>query len=125
MAKNQIISGWGKGSQIIKNGDKRIGFHLSCKPDKLLGGKEFHSNPRNGVASYEVIDKSSVKNTSNMVKRGILGSLLAGDAGLLAGALSSKNTNTYTIAVEFKDGKRSLIELDDEYYKIFIRDCFV
>lgn len=124
MAKNQIISGWGKGSQIIKEGLK--GFEtLTCKPDKLLGSKDFHSKTRNGIASYEVIDKSSVKNTSNMVKRGILGSLLAGDAGLLAGALSSKDTNTYTIAVEFKDGKRSLIELDDEYYKIFIRDCFV
>ena len=125
MAKNQIISGWGKGSPIIKRGDKMIGFYLFCKPDKLLGEKVFISKPRNGVASYEVIDKSSTKNTGNMVKRGIFGSLLAGDAGLLAGALSSKDTNTYTIAVEFKDGKRSLIELDDEYYKIFIRDCFV
>jgi hypothetical protein len=43
---------------------------------------------------------------------------------MLAGAMSAKNKGTYHIAVEFHDGKKSLIEADDKKYKAILKACF-
>ena len=48
---------------------------------------------------------------------------MLGPVGLLAG-LSAKNKGTYLIEMEFQDGKRSLLEVDDKKYKKIIEVLF-
>lgn len=43
--------------------------------------------------------------------------------GLLAG-LSAKKKGVYIIALEFKDGKKSLLEVDDKIYKALLKKLF-
>ena len=51
------------------------------------------------------------------------GVALLGGVGILAG-LSAKNKGIFTIAIQWKDGKKSLIEIDDKLYKKFINEMF-
>ena len=53
-----------------------------------------------------------------------MGGALLGPVGLLAGGLSAKNKGAYQIALAFKDGKRSLIEVDDKIYKALVASLF-
>lgn len=52
-----------------------------------------------------------------------MGGFLLGPVGLLDG-LSAKNKGVHIIAVQFKDGKKSLIEIDEKLYKAFLKNCF-
>ena len=54
------------------------------------------------------LDKSTVENY-NVVKSSPKGIFYRG---------------SYTISVDFTDGKRSLISLDDKYYEIFLKSTF-
>ena len=42
--------------------------------------------------------------------------------GGIAGAISSKNG--YQVSVQFKDGKKSLLEVDETIYKAIVQGCF-
>ena len=76
------------------------------------------------VESYELVTDEHRKSASSGAIRGLVGHFLLGGAGLIAGALSAKSKGIYTIAIQFKDGKRSLIEVDDKIYKNIIKKCF-
>lgn len=54
---------------------------------------------------------------------GAVGGILLGPVGLLAG-LSAKNKDIYQIAIQLKDGKRSLLEVDDKICKALVKSCF-
>lgn len=75
------------------------------------------------VESYEVIGEESQTSATSAVARGAIGAALLGPVGLTA-ALSAKKKGLHTIALQFKNGKRSLAEVDDEIYKILVRDLF-
>lgn len=118
-AKNQVISGYGAGANIFNSGSA-----LSFKLGNNLGERVIVKNNRyNSVVSYDVLNEDIVKSGTSAVLKGMLGSALIGNAGLLAG-ISAKNVGIYTIAIEFKDGKRSLIEIDDVYYKVLMKRLF-
>ncbi len=117
MASNSVIGGDYKGS--------------SCK---MTGGKSNHVEIRDSfrgnipltkttVASYSLVDAEERKSASSGVLRAGVGAFLLGPIGLAAG-LSAKRKGIYTIAIEFRDGRKSLIEIDEELYKQFIRDVF-
>lgn len=71
------------------------------------------------IESYEVIDKSEGK--SSLGKTIGLGAVF-GVAGALAGANSKKGGAT-TIKIVWKDGEKSIIELDPQTYRAFLRVC--
>lgn len=75
------------------------------------------------VEKYEVVDEKSQKSAISAIGRGFIGASLLGPVGLLAG-LSAKSKGVHTIAIQFKDGKRSLIEVDDDIYKELIKKLF-
>ena len=75
------------------------------------------------VENYEVVDETSRKSAASAVGRAAVGGLLLGPIGLAAG-LSAKSKGTHTVAIYFKDGKRSLIEVDDKIYKALISSLF-
>lgn len=75
------------------------------------------------VSSYEVITEEHRKSAVSGVVRGLVGKAVLGPVGLLAG-LSAKNVGTYTIAVNWKSGKKSLIEVNDKIYKLILKEMF-
>lgn len=76
------------------------------------------------VESYELITEEHRKSAASGIARGLVGGALLGPVGLLAGGLSAKNKGTYQVAIQFKDGKRSLLEIDDKIYKGLIKALF-
>lgn len=73
------------------------------------------------ISSYSVIDESNKDQYSFW--KGALGVVLLGGIGAVAG-LKGKKRKEYLIAVEWKDGEKSLILIDDEYYKVFVKSMF-
>lgn len=79
---------------------------------------------RDTVTSYDVVDEDSRKSAGSGVARGLVGGALLGPVGAVAGGLSAKNKRSITIAIEFKDGKRSLLEVDGNLYKAIVQALF-
>ena len=69
------------------------------------------------------MDEEQRTKAMSAIGRGMVGSLALGPVGLLAG-LSAKKKGTYLVAIKFKDGKESLIELDDTLYKALVKTLF-
>ncbi len=85
-----------------------------------------HSVTKDCVSSYEVIDETNQNKYSFW--KGALGVALLGGIGAIAGIGGKKKE--YLIAIEWADypkhseGNRSLICIDERYYKTFIRSMF-
>ncbi len=75
----------------------------------------------NNISSYTVIDETNKDQYSFW--KGALGVALFGSVGAVAG-IGGKNKKEYLIAVEWKDGDKSLILINDEYYKVFVKSMF-
>lgn len=114
MATNMIIAGDYKDRMLVasKNG-LVIGVSFT---------KRVQLN-KDTVEKYELIEEEHRTKAMSAIGRGMVGSLVLGPVGILAG-LSAKKKGTHIVAVQFKDGKESLIEIDDKLYKILIRTLF-
>lgn len=114
-AKNKVIAGDYIGSAVsVTLGSPFLstGFLKS-----VLLNKEV-------VENYELITDEHRKSAKSGIARGLVGGALLGPVGMLAGGMSAKSKGIYQIAIEFKDGKRSLIEADDNFYKALVKCCF-
>ncbi len=76
------------------------------------------------VESYELITDEHRKSAKSGIARGLVGGALLGPVGILAGGMSAKSKGIYQVPIQFKDGKRSLLEVDDKIYKAIIQACF-
>lgn len=76
------------------------------------------------VEDYKLITDEHRKSAASGVGRGLVGGALLGPVGMLAGAMSVKSKGIYQIAIQFKDGNKSLIEVDDKIYKAIVKACF-
>lgn len=115
MAKNKVIEGYYIGCDIISSfGESYIltGFTKTLTLDKTT------------IESYEVVTGETKKSATSVATRALVGGLLFGGVGLLAGGLSAKNKTDYLIALNFKDGKRCLIDVDEKIYKNIVSKCF-
>ena len=107
MAKiNYVLEGKYKNGKIVNAGDMLL----------LDGGLT-----KRYISSYTVIDETNKDQYSFW--KGALGVALLGGWGAVAG-ISGKNKKEYLIAIEWKSGEKSLILLDDEYYKVFVKSMF-
>lgn len=79
---------------------------------------------RHTVQSYEVITDEHRKSASSGLVKGAIGGAVFGGVGMLAGGLSAKNKGIYQVSLQFRDGKRSLIEIDDTMYKQLIKELY-
>lgn len=114
-AANKVIAGDYEKKAVTVSGSKVVistGFMKSVTLD------------RNTVEAYELITDEHRKSAASGAARGIVGGVLLGPVGLLAGGLSAKSKGIYQVAIQFKDGKKSLIEVDDKIYKTLIKCCF-
>lgn len=75
------------------------------------------------VSIYEVLNQDSRMSSSSAVGRAIVGSAILGPIGMVA-AMGAKNKESYMIALQFKDGKKSLLEVDNTIYKALIKSLF-
>lgn len=108
---NVILEGYGKGNEIGKlsgnNYLSQIGLGWAFKPPY--------------VQSYTVIDETN-KNQYSFWK-GALGVALLGGVGAIAG-IGGKKKKEYLVAIEWQDGEKSLICIDDEKYKVLVKSLF-
>ncbi|MGJ0848308.1 hypothetical protein ACR77J_16580 [Tissierella praeacuta] len=114
MASNMVIAG------DYKN--KMVGSTLKCLTIKTGWMQKVEIN-KSTVEAYEIVDEEQKTKAMSAIGRGMIGSLALGPVGMLAG-LSAKKKKTYLIAIKFKDGKESLIEINDVFYKHLIKSLF-
>ncbi len=113
-AKNAVINGDYKGKLVGQGGGNAfitLGIFKSIDLNKKT------------IDSYEVVDEEHQKSASSAVGRAAVGSFLLGPVGLLAG-MAAKTKGSYMIAIQFKDGKRSLMEVDEKIYKAILSSMF-
>ena len=116
-AKNQVIAGDYNGNKVYAAGGNQLGIGRA----KDYGYIAICAKP--WIESYELITEDKVKSGTSAILRGMAGVALLVGVGILAG-LSAKNKGIFTIAIQWKDGKKSLIEIDDKLYKKFINEMF-
>lgn len=73
------------------------------------------------VSSYNVIDEFNKEEYSFW--KGAVGAAFFGGLGAFAG-INGKSRKEYLVSIEWKDGNKSLILIDDEYYKVFVKSMF-
>lgn len=116
-AKNKVIAGDYQGREI----GGMLGLIYILERGKDNPSIDIDSK---NVESYELITDEHRKSASSGVARGIVGGALLGPVGMLAGGLSAKSKGIYTVAIQWKDGKKSLIEINDKLYKNLVKSCF-
>lgn len=115
-AKNRVIAGDYSGKQVLGGGIAQAGISIGFVKQLYLNNTT--------VESYELITDEHHKSAVSSATRGIVGGALLGSVGLVAGAMSAKEKGIYQIAIQFKDGKCSLLEVDDKIYKAIVQACF-
>lgn len=78
---------------------------------------------RQSVANLVPLDDDSQISIPSAATRGLIGELLLGPIGLVAAA-TAKRHGIHIVGIEFKDGKRSVLEIDDKIYKALVTSCF-
>jgi hypothetical protein len=73
------------------------------------------------IESWELITEESQKSVSSSLVRGLVGGALLGPLGLVVGATTGSKTTEYNIAVNWKDGKKSIFLLGTNDYKLFLK----
>ncbi len=115
-AQNKVIAGDYNGRDVTG------GFGVIS----LYGGRSVNSIPidKKTVEAYELVTDEHRKSAASGAARGLVGGVLLGPVGALAGGLSATNKGVYIVAVQFKDGKKSLLEVNDKMYKLIVTNCF-
>lgn len=113
-AKNKVIAGDYKGKDIIFN-------RKSIRIRKLFTELELNSTT---VEAYELMKESHRKDTTSAATKALVGSFLLGPAGLFAGIAGASEVGVYRVAIKFKDGCSSLIEINEAAYNVLVNSCF-
>ncbi|WP_077212345.1 hypothetical protein [Bacillus dakarensis] len=115
MAENKVIAGEYEGGTVQKElfEDK---VTIDFKGEKMMLDKTT-------VEHYDILDETSRKSAISAMGRGLAGAVVLGPVGLLAG-LSAKSKSTHTLAIQFKDGKKSLIDIDKKIYSVLLKRLF-
>lgn len=118
-AKNKVLAGDYEGCNVVT----ALG---SVSLMKSEGFKTVVNIPIDSehVEDYQVITDDVRKSAVSGAARGLVGGFLLGPAGLIAGGLSAKKKGVYNIAIQFKDGTKALVEVDDKAYKAIMKSCF-
>lgn len=109
-ARNQVIAGDYKGKDV-KYGRKKIEISSFMRDIPLNSDT---------VAAYELVNKETKKDKAGAIRKG----LIWGAGGLIAHAALSDGIGIYNVAIQFKDGKSCLIEIDEGAYQVLNQTCF-
>lgn len=115
-ASNKVIDGEYKGCLVVgMKGAKDTIVSISTgmlKKPVILSSEN--------VEAYELVTDQHVKSAASGVARGLVGGALLGPVGMIAGAVTAKEKGIYTVVIKFKDGKTSLLEVDDNIYNCIV-----
>lgn len=115
-ASNKVIAGEYVGKQILGGGAAQASISLGFLKQLYLNNST--------VVSYELVTDEHRKSAASGITKGLIGGALLGGVGMIAGAMAAKEKGIYQVAIQFKDEKRSLVEIDDKLYKALIQQCF-
>lgn len=119
MAQSKVIAGDYMGHGVIVDG-----VELAIVIKQTFTSCEKLTLNKSTVLEYEVLDQKTRKSASSAVGRAFVGSVVLGPAGLFAG-LSAKSKNAGAqVAVQFRNGKKSLLELNQKDYNRLIKTLF-
>ena len=118
-ASNMVIDGEFKGKSIVCV----YGRVSIVVKNAIFGKRKDVYLDYNTVASYQLIDQSSDVSMTSALTRGIVGQAIAGDAGGFAGAMSAKVYDTNIVLIVYRDGRKSLIEIDKTAYECLKKNC--
>lgn len=104
-AKNEFLQGKYKGKIFVKRMDGKLSI--------LDGWKQIMLDETN-ISNIEIMNQEQSKDTGSTVARGLVGGVLLGPVGLLAGAMLGKNSSINMITITFTDGQKSLVEVDKD-----------
>ncbi len=117
MALNSVIAGdYKKYNVLYQGGSVYLSEFNSWNPKTIYLDKDT-------VREYNVVNENYKKTVGGVVGRAAVGAAILGPIGLLAGA-TAKNKGTYVVAITFRDGKQSLLEIDEKRYKALVTSCF-
>lgn len=111
-AKNQVIEGKFKGQYLIKD-PKNVA--LIC-----YGWLKSYPITKDNVEKIELVTAEQSRDVGSSVARGLVGGVLLGPVGLVAGALLGKDSKINRFEITYKDGDKSLVEVDKN-----IGDCIL
>ena len=114
-AQNQILAGDYKNCLVSK-----ILFKDELGVDLSFCGDVIHINPET-IDHYELVTQENSQNICWL--KGMAGAALLGPVGALAGVSGSRE-GIYTVAIYWKDGKKSIAELNEKNYKILVQSMF-
>ena len=110
----------------VVNGDY-LGCKISNVQNKMLiieNGRVNIPISKRTVENYLLVSSGTNKSTASTIKRTLVGGVLAGGIGAIAGSSTAKNNITHKVMIKFKDKRSSLIEIDDNYYGILTMSLF-
>lgn len=110
---NTVIAGDYQGKWIRMPNDKTVLVELGL-------GKTVRID-KQSVKQYDLAQQNT--KTGFSVGKAVLGAAAFGDIGVVAGA-GGKQKSTYQVIVYFRDGKKSLLEVDEKIYKAITVNLF-
>lgn len=113
---DEVIEGDYEGNYIITD-TSFFGNLKGFEIHRVLFCKNIPLNEET-IENWEIVSKNENKSLGNLVKRGLIGGFLFGGLGLVAAAVTAKSEGVYVI-INFKNGKRSLVQLSDETFSKF------
>lgn len=113
-ASNKVIAGDYKG--------KLVGGSFGEAFISLTMTKFLYLN-KDTVSSLTSLDDDSQISVASAAMRGLVGELVLGPIGLIAAATAKRN-GIHIVGIEFKDGKRCVVEVDDKRYGSLLQACF-
>lgn len=111
-AKNKVIEGKFKNEPIM------IGVNDTV--EIVYGFLKIYKLNEENINKIELLNTEQSKDIGSSVARGLVGGLLLGPVGLVAGAMVGKQSNINMFNIYYKNGEKSLIEVDKK-----ISDCLL
>lgn len=117
--KNMVTAGDYKGGRI----ELPLGWRGDNPPAYISSKQGNCVLDKNTIANISVIDEEHSSGIKSGIARAAVGGAIMGPVGLAAG-LTATSKKAYTLNINFKDGKRCMIEVDDKIYKRILESMY-
>ena len=112
---------------VIKGDYKNYYLSMHKDIDKLIleGINDNIEISKNIICDYNIKYIDFKRDIIDIVVRIIIGVFLIGPMGVLSGFIANKNFISYRlISIEFKNGNKSLVEIDNRTFKYFVQKVY-
>lgn len=107
-ARNKVIAGAYEGKRVARSGASAC-IILTLAKTVVLDAST--------IEQIELIDEPSNIDMASAATRGFIGEMLFGPIGLAAAATAEREER-YILGIVFRDGQRSVIEVDGDLYRL-------